>query len=393
MRTRSILLAAGILASLSSASAQIYDFTTIAGLATNIGSADGTNSAARFNQPMGVAVDTNGNVYVADMFNDTIRKITPVGTNWVTTTIAGLAEHDGIADGTNSVARFEWPYGVAVDADGNVYVADTLNHTIRKIVPVGTNWVTSTIAGSSGHHGTTDGTNSAARFYQPYGVAVDSGGNLYVADMANDTIRKITPVGTNWVVSTIAGQALNHGSTDGTNNAALFYSPYGVALDSHGNMYVADTGNHTIRQGILWGTLTITKETAKLNFAKTNSDSCALTATLDLDASYNLTNLLVSLDIGGADTSFTLDAKGKGHGVGDYGTCKLSYKKKTGPWTFTAKLKNGSWATQWETYGLTNATTNSTVTLPVVMQIGDEMFAGEKAILYKAKAGKSGSAK
>jgi sugar lactone lactonase YvrE len=513
MRTKLILLAAGILASLTSASAQIYNFTTIAGLATNWGSADGTNSAARFDRPYGVAVDTNGNLYVADKENHTIRKIAPVGTNWVTTTIAGLAETSGSADGTNSIARFNAPPGVAldtagnlyvadrdnytirkiepvgtnwvtttiagltgnsgsadgtnsdalfnepcsvaVDTNGNLYVADLSNYTIRKIMPVGTNWVTSTIAGLAGAVGSADGTNSTARFEHPWGIAVDTNGNvyvaeygnftirkitsvgtnwvtstiaglatnwgsadgtnsdarfsfpagiavdgdgnLYVADQGNYTIRKITPVATNWVVSTIGGLAGNTNSTDGVNSVARFNKPFGIAVDSGGNLYVADTWNHTIRQGVPCGALTITKETAKLNFAKTNSDSCTLTATLDLGAGYNLTNLFVSMDIGGADVTFNLDTKGKGRGVGAYGSCKLSYKKMTGPWTFTAKLKKGSWATPWGTYGLTNYSTTAksgvVVTLPVTLVIGDEPFYGVKALLYKAKAGKSGSAK
>jgi streptogramin lyase len=369
--------------------------STIAGLAGNPpGSADGTNSDARFYYPYGVAVDTNGNIYVTDFDNNTIRKVTPVGTNWVTTTIAGMVTNIGSADGTNSDARFNYPTGIASDSVGNLYVTDMDNHTIRKIAPVGTNWVTSTIAGLANHWGTVDGTNSNARFCYPNGVAVDMNGNLYVADRFNNTIRKITPVGTNWMVSTIGGLAGNTNSTDGINSVARFNQPYGVAVDIGGNVYVADTFNNTIRLGVPLGILTITKETAKLNFVKTNACSCALTATLDLGAGYNLTNKPVSLDIGGARASFTLDAKGRG--TSSPNTCKLSYKKNTGPWTFTATLKNGSWATQWEAYGLTNAPTPTAgvlVTLPVTLVIGDEQFYGEKALLYKAKAGKSGSAK
>ncbi|MGD0016744.1 MAG: NHL repeat-containing protein [Verrucomicrobiia bacterium] len=372
--------------------------STIAGQVGVSGHADGTNAASQFSGPSGVAVDTNGNIYVGDFFNSTIRKIAPVGTNWVASTIAGLALNTGSADGTNSVARFNGPNDVAVDTNGNVYVADWANSTIRKIAPVGTNWIVSTIAGLALNTGSADGTNSDARFNGPTGVAVDSSGNVYVADAGNNTIRKITPVDTNWVVSTIGGLAGVGGSTDGIKSNARFYYPRAVAVDTNGNVYVADTGNNTIRQGVLpSNALTITKEMAKLNFAKTNSDSCTLTATLNLDASYDLTNKPVSLDIGGADASFTLDTKGKGHGVGTYGTCKLSYKKKIGPWTFTTALKKGSWASQWETYGLSNATTTVKagvpVTLPVTLFIGDDGFYGEKALLYKAKAGKSGTAK
>jgi sugar lactone lactonase YvrE len=218
--------------------------TTLAGLAESQGSADGTGSVARFNGPSGVAVDSAGNVYVADTVNCTIRKVTSDG---VVTTLAGLAGTQGSADGTASVARFNYPQGVAVDSAGNVYVADTANHTIRKVTPGG---VVTTLAGLAGSSGSGDGTRSAARFSQPSGVAVDSAGNVYVADTVNCTIRKVTPGG---VVTTLAGLADSRGSADGTASAARFGSlnsgPVGVAVDSAGNVYVADTGNNTIRIG------------------------------------------------------------------------------------------------------------------------------------------------
>lgn len=213
--------------------------TTLAGLALNSGSADGTNSAARFNSPRGVVVESSGNVYVADYYNDTIRKITPEG---VVTTLAGLAVLYGNADGTGSAARFDSPAGVATDASNNVYVADTLNQTIRKITPAG---MVTTVAGLPAVPGSADGTNSAARFYDPFAVAADSSGNLYVADYGNNTIRKITPTG---VVTTLAGLAGASGSVDGTNSAARFNGPSGVAVDSSGNVYVTDSYNNTIRK-------------------------------------------------------------------------------------------------------------------------------------------------
>jgi sugar lactone lactonase YvrE len=214
--------------------------TTFAGLAGNPGSADGVGSAARFNFPFGVAVGRSGNVYVADSLNHTIRKITP---DAVVSTLAGLAGSPGSADGTGSAARFSSPTGVAADRDGNVYVADYNNQTIRAITPDGT---VSTLAGLAGNSGSADGTGSNARFYQPTDVAVDRAANVYVADNFNQTIRKVTPTG---VVTTLAGFVHNPGRADGTGSSARFHSPSGIAADSAGNIYVGDSANYTIRFG------------------------------------------------------------------------------------------------------------------------------------------------
>jgi hypothetical protein len=142
----------------------LYDWRNIAGLPAGSGSADGTNSAALFYRPAGVAADNASNVFVADQWNSTIRKLTPVGTNWVATTLAGSAGIIGSADDTNSAALFDQPFGVAVDNAGNVFVADQWNSTIRKLTPVGTNWVVTTVAGLAPIQGSADGTNSTARF-------------------------------------------------------------------------------------------------------------------------------------------------------------------------------------------------------------------------------------
>ncbi|HVM50593.1 MAG TPA: SBBP repeat-containing protein, partial [Candidatus Acidoferrum sp.] len=224
--------------------------STIAGLAGQYGSDDGTNSAARFWGPLAITADSATNLYVADGDN-TIRKITPVGANWVVKTIAGsaLSSGQGSADGTNGAAQFNTPIGVAVDTAGRVYVADIYNYTIRQITPVGPNWVVTTIAGSAGHYGSADGTGANASFTQPYGIAVDRAGNLYVT--AFYTIRKITPVGTDWVVSTIGGLNGSPGAADGAGSAARFYNACGIALDAAGNLYIADTDNNTIRKGVL----------------------------------------------------------------------------------------------------------------------------------------------
>ena len=206
--------------------------TTVAG--STSGFADGTGTAARFSGPQGLAVDSTGNIYVADTNNFKIRKITPDG---VVSTLAGSTY--GFADGIGINASFKHIFGVSVDSTGNVYVADTYNNMIRKITPDG---VVSTLAGST--PGSTDATGTNAKFNSPNGLAVDSIGNVYVADSGNNKIRKITPDG---VVSTLAGSGLR-GSEDGIVTAASFNSPNGVALDSKGNIYVADINNKKIRK-------------------------------------------------------------------------------------------------------------------------------------------------
>jgi streptogramin lyase len=213
--------------------------TTLAGSDGLSGSTDATGAAARFNHPEGVAVDKSDNVYVADQSNNTIRKITPAG---AVSTFAGLAGQSGTNDGTGNVARFNQPSDVAVDTAGNVFVTDYANNTIRKITPAR---VVSTYAGMAGQSGTNDGTGVSARFNSPYDLVVDGAGNVYVSDTASFTIRKITP---GKVVSTLAGQAGMPGNADGTGAGAQFNYPNGLALDAATNLYVADAGNDTLRK-------------------------------------------------------------------------------------------------------------------------------------------------
>jgi sugar lactone lactonase YvrE len=213
--------------------------TTLAGTPDATGNSDGTGNSAAFDSPSDVAVDPAGNTYVADNDNNTIRKISPAGE---VTTLAGAPGESGNVDGVGINARFDDPEGIAVDAAGNVYVADTDNNTIRKITPAG---LVTTLAGSPDETGSADGIGVNARFDEPDGIAVDAAGNVYVADTDNSTIRKITPQG---IVSTLAGQANEEGDADGTGAAARFSFPRDLDIDTQGNLYVLDSGNHTVRK-------------------------------------------------------------------------------------------------------------------------------------------------
>jgi len=195
------------------------------------GNLDGMGSAASFWQPAAVASDGAGNVYVADANNNTIRKITPEGT---VSTFAGTAGPSGHADGTGAAATFSNPAALATDRDGNVYVADTYNYTVRKITPDG---VVSTLAGTPGVPGLNNGPVATATFGFIFGIAVDSNGNVYVAQPFDTVIRQITPAG---MVSTWAGTGIG-GTADGPGPMASFNSPRGLAIDHADNLYVADT--------------------------------------------------------------------------------------------------------------------------------------------------------
>lgn len=226
---------------------QTYNVSTLAG-GTWL---DGPALESKFYSPSGTAVDRAGNIYVADRDNNRIRKISPAG---VVTTIAGGGStrfdsyRNSIGtylDGTGIAARFDNPTDLAVDSVGNIFVADYGNNRIRKISPEG---VVTTLAGS-GLAGYIDGTDTSARFNGPSGIALDPIGNIYVADKINNRIRKINPSG---VVTTFAGSGgigfLNAGFADGVGNVARFNQPTGLSVDVAGIVYVADLGNNRIRK-------------------------------------------------------------------------------------------------------------------------------------------------
>jgi kumamolisin len=218
-----------------------YGVTTLAGWPGATGTADGVGRTARFDFVGSVRTDGAGNVYAIDAGNGTVRKVTPDG---VVTTVAGTPGKKGSLDGPASSALFDNPSGVAVGPDGNLYIADHDNYTVRKVqLPSG---AVSTIAGQPGVQGTTDGTGNQAKFYDMENLAADGQGNLYVADGTADTIRKV--VLATGAVTTLAGQPLVQGSNDGLGGAATFDNPTGVATDSAGNIYVGDTSNDTIRK-------------------------------------------------------------------------------------------------------------------------------------------------
>jgi serine/threonine protein kinase/sugar lactone lactonase YvrE len=204
------------------------------------GAADGLGAQARFFSPGCIAVDSAGYVWLADTGNDTIRKISPAGE---VTTLAGMAGQAGELDRDDgAAARFTAPLGIAVANSGNIYVAEFASDTIRKVTPAG---AVSLLAGSPGNPGWKDAKGDNAHFRNPWALAVDRSENVYVADKDNSVIRKITPDG---LVTTLAGQHGAPGFADGPRETARFKEPHGVAVDSLGHVYVADTANQAVRE-------------------------------------------------------------------------------------------------------------------------------------------------
>lgn len=276
---------------------------------------DGTGTAAQFTSPRGIAVNSStGDIYVAD--NYTIRKVTSTG---VVTTLAGVAGAAGFSDGTGAAARFVYLNNLGMDSAGNIYAADgSPSCTVRKITPTG---VVTTVVGTPGLSGAVDGTGTAARFYNPQGgIAIDSSGNYFVPDSYNHTIRKVTP---NDVVTTLAGTGTN-GFSDGTGTAAQFSNVPSMAIDSLGNLYVTDA--HSIRKITAAGVVTTLAGVWYTSGSTNGTGTAALFNTpqgIAIDGSNNLyvsdsnnnkirkvTTAGVVTTFVGADTSGLIDGNG-----------------------------------------------------------------------------------
>lgn len=246
---------------------------TVAGVLETPGFNDGDALSARFFNPHGIAVDGQGNVYIADRYNHTIRKYDPLSKTVIT--LAGKHGESGSLDGQGSNARFNEPWGLCATADGTLYVADTKNNKIRKVTPDG---IVTTIAGT-GNYGTSNGAALASTFGNPTGIEIDPQGNIYVADHLTHIIRKISA---NGIVSTLAGTPYIPGDQDGAGNQAQFWRPYGLTLDNDGNLIVADEWNHKIRKVTPQGVVSTLAGTGALGF--TNGTAASATFNYPWDA-------------------------------------------------------------------------------------------------------------
>jgi len=258
------LLVVALAASVAPASALAVSGTdtlsTIAGISPGYSGDGGQATSARLDGPDGVAVDAAGSVYVADDNNHRVRKISPAG---VITTVAGTGLNGYSGEGQATSARLNRPLDVEVDAVGNVFVVDHLNHRVRKISPAG---VITTVAGTGLNGNTGDGgPATAAQLSYPRGVALDADGNLLIADAGNHRIRRVDSSGT---ITTVAGSGLAGSSGDGgPATVAELRDPYDVATDDAGNLYVADTGNHKVRKVDVNGVITTFAGTGVAGFS------------------------------------------------------------------------------------------------------------------------------
>lgn len=300
--------------------------STVAG--STAGFNNGTSTNAKFNRPVGIARDTNGNLFIADNNNHIIRKITP---NGVVTTLAGSVGNSGSADGTGTSAKFNSPTDIVIDALGNLFVSDFQNHKIRKITP---NGVVTTFAGS-GAAGNTNGQGTAAQFNRPYGLALD-GSTLYVAETGNHKIRRVTAGGTvsnyagsiqgnlngtltsarfnsptslaihnnilyvvesfgnrirkienNQVTNFVGSSDGAPGNVDGTGTDARFKAPEGITVDANGNLFITERGNHQIRKITPAGVVTKITGTGSSGYQDGNLDEALFNSPMDLTMGEN----------------------------------------------------------------------------------------------------------
>ena len=209
----------------------------------------GPATSAMLYDAAGVAADCAGTVYIADTGDSIVRKVTPDG---IITTVAGFGPYGYSGDGGPArAAQLSYPYGLALDSTGNLYIMDTGNDRVRKVALDGT---ISTVAGNgTDGFGGNGGPASGAQFHYPIGIALDAGGNLYIADSGNNRIRKIARDGT---VSTVAGNGTaGYSGDNGPATSAELAAPRGVAVDAAGNLYIADSNNSRIRKVALDGTI------------------------------------------------------------------------------------------------------------------------------------------
>ena len=220
--------------------------STVAGNGSGAYNGDGVATGASLYYPTGVAVDAAGNVYIADQSNERVRKVNQ-GTG-IISTVAGTGSpgFDGEA-GIATSARLYYPEGVAVDAAGNVYIADYYNDRIRKLT-VATGVITTVAGSGTPTFGGDGGLATAAQLYQPSGVAVDAAGSLYIADEFNNRVRNVSPPAPTFLLSTFAGTGTAGYNGDGAATGAQLYYPTGTAVDLAGNVYIADQSNHRVRK-------------------------------------------------------------------------------------------------------------------------------------------------
>jgi formylglycine-generating enzyme required for sulfatase activity/sugar lactone lactonase YvrE/methionine-rich copper-binding protein CopC len=307
---------------------------------------DGNSTSARFRSPNGVAVDAVGNVYVADTGNNNIRKIDINGN--VTTIAGGNNPNPGSTDANGTSARFKTPTALVLDKSGNIYVCDTGNNKIRKIDT--SNNVTTIAGNTDNSSGRTDANGTGASFDSPRGIALDAFGNLYVADMNNHSIRKITPAGD---VTTLAGDG-STGSRNGSNTNAEFNFPRGIAIDNSNNLFVADQSNHKIRKIILDYTLTGDSS------GKVGDHDIVLQA---IDGDGKTTQQNFTLNVSGTIPTFnSASSKPKNNEINTATTTniELSFSENIKTGSGNIYLRNNTSNTIIETYNITIATNTNT---------------------------------